>query len=194
MCQFKSAILLKDRVYFSNKTESHIEMLEELKIADTQRNAETKFVRVELIPKENDAFSDINSWKFVVDQDILPNWFVKEYDESRMREAVKVWAKSHIFISVDDLQLSNGIFYLKDCKNARFVNSTSKHWGNSTSKHHDNSTSEHWDNSIAYIPEYSSVKYESIVLMENSTLKDSRSKTIYQSGRWNLVLVNKKEG
>jgi len=46
MCKFKSAILLKDRVYISKISESHTTMLEELKIEDNKRNTEIKFVRV----------------------------------------------------------------------------------------------------------------------------------------------------
>jgi hypothetical protein len=253
MCQFKSAIILKDHVYISKVSESHTTMLEELKIEDNQRNAEKRFVRAELVPLNNDVFSDIDTWKFVVDQDIIPEWFVKEYEETRIREAVKLWAKDHIFIGVDDLRLSEGMFYLKDCKNSHcsnttsehygnatsehydnatskhYSNATSKHWGNTTSEHYDNATSKHYSNatskhwgnttsehydnatskhcsnttskhygnatskhwgfSVSCLPEYSSVEHESIILMENSTLKDCKEKTIYQSGDWKLVLV-----
>jgi hypothetical protein len=256
MCKVKSGIILKDRV-FVPEYNHHTNMLEELKIEDSIKNAEKIFVRAELYPKNDDIFSSVDTWIFNVDQDVIPDWFVKEYEEQRMREAVNKWHEKHVFIGVDNLKLSNGTFYIKDCKNAHFSNSTSEHYGNSTSKHYDNSTSEHygnstsehydnstskhygnstsehydnstskhydnstskhydnstsehygnstskhysnstsehWDNSTSILTEYSNNNKENIVLSDNSTLKDCKSKTIYQSGDWKLVLIDKEK-
>lgn len=49
MCQLKSCLVLKDRIYCPDY-DSHDRMLKELQIADTIQNAETLFVRVELTP------------------------------------------------------------------------------------------------------------------------------------------------
>ena len=117
MCRFKSGILLKDRVYISDG-DSHSDMLEELGIADTWQNAERVFVRAELYPEDGDVFSPIDQWKWNVDQDILPEWYVEEYEKQRFVEAVKKWAEQHIIISQDGLKLTTGkSYYLKDCKN-----------------------------------------------------------------------------
>ena len=117
MCRFKSGILLKDRVYIGDG-DSHSDMLEELGIADTRQNAERVFVRAELYPEDGDAFSPIDQWKWNVDQDILPEWYVEEYEKQRFVEAVKKWAEQHIIISQDGLKLTTGkSYYLKDCKN-----------------------------------------------------------------------------
>jgi len=148
MCKLKSGIILKDRIFIPDY-DSHTKMLEELNIEDNVKNANNLFVRAELYPEDGNIFFDVENWCFCVDQDIIPDWFVKEYEVKRMKEEVKKWYKEHIFINVDDLELSNGNFYLKDCKNAHFNNSTSKHYGNSTSEHYDNSTSEHYDNSTS---------------------------------------------
>ena len=89
MCRFKSGIILKERL----------------------------FIRAELVPKDGNVFSDINNWVFIVDQDILPDWYVKDYDKQRMVEAVKEWAKNHIHIGVDNLEITSGNgHYIKDCK------------------------------------------------------------------------------
>ena len=80
MCQTKSGIILKDRIFLPDY-DSHGKMLEELKIADTRENAERLFVRAELVPPAGDVFSDISTWIFRVDQDILPEWFVAECEE-----------------------------------------------------------------------------------------------------------------
>ena len=110
MCKLKSAIILKDRVFVPDY-DSHDEMLKELGIKDTRKNAEKLFVRAELSPKTDSiegAFTDVDSWVFTVDQDILPEWYVREVDEQRMREAVKEWAKTHIFVGVNGLNISSG--------------------------------------------------------------------------------------
>ena len=116
MCRFKSGILLKDRVYISDG-DSHSDMLEELGIKDTQQNAERVFVRAELYPEDGDVFSPIDQWRWNVDQDILPDWYVEEYEKQRFAEAVKKWAEQHILIGKNGLKLTTGRnYYLKDCK------------------------------------------------------------------------------
>ena len=117
MCKLKSAIILKDKIFMPDY-DSHSEMLEELKITDDYFNASKVFVRAELVPENGDVFSDIDGWKFSVDQDITPEWFdEKDYTE-RMRKAVKEWAKTHIFIGQNELKISHGEnIFTKDCKN-----------------------------------------------------------------------------
>ena len=117
MCKLKSAIILKDRIFMPDY-DSHSEMLEELKITDDYFNASKVFVRAELVPENRDVFSDIDGWKFSVDQDITPEWFDEKDCTERMRKAVKEWAKTHIFIGQNDLKISHGEnIFIKDCKN-----------------------------------------------------------------------------
>ncbi len=132
MCKLKSAIILKDRVFIPDYN-SHSKMLDELKIKDTRTNAERLFVRAELYPKNDDVFSDIDTWIFNVDQDIRPEWFVEEVDKERMITAVKEWAKEHIYVGADNIKIENvkGL-YLKDCKNVEITNSTVRAYGSST--------------------------------------------------------------
>ena len=119
MCQMKSAILLKDRVFMPDY-DSHGKMLEELKIKDTRENAERLFVRAELTPPDGDVFRDLSEWKFHVDQDILPEWYVAEVDEKRMREELRIWAKEHIHVNCDGLTLHSGAgHYIKGGKDIR---------------------------------------------------------------------------
>ena len=116
MCRFKSGIILKDRVFIP-EYDSHQKMLDELGIEDNSQNAKRLFIRAELVPRDGNVFSDINNWVFIVDQDILPDWYVKDYDKQRMVEAVKEWAKNHIHIGVDNLEITSGEnHYIKDCK------------------------------------------------------------------------------
>ena len=136
MCKLKSAIILKDRVFISDH-DSHSKMLEELGITDDYINASKVFVRAELVPADGDVFSDIDSWEFSVDQDITPEWFDKKDCAERMRNAVKEWAKTHIFVGQNYLKISHGEnIFIKDCKNVNIcVNATVKYiCGNTTVK------------------------------------------------------------
>lgn len=125
MCKLKSALILKNRIFMPDY-DSHSDMLKELGMEDDYLNASNTFVRAELSPKYGDPFSDIDTWEFHVDQDITPDWFDNTKAESEMRDAVKEWAKTHIFIGVDGLSLTDGAgYYIKDCKNVEISGSAS---------------------------------------------------------------------
>lgn len=173
MCKLKSAIILKDRIFMPDY-DSHSKMLEELKITDDYINASKVFVRAELVPENGDAFSDIDNWKFSVDQDITPEWFDEKDCAERMRNTVKEWAKTHIFIGQNDLKISHGEnIFIKDCKNVNICNNaTVKNiYGNAT---------------VISSPYAEWRKSTSLVITDNATFKDCYTKTIYQSGGWKL--------
>ena len=137
MCKLKSAIILKAKIFMPDY-DSHSEMLEELGITDDYINASKVFVRAELSPEDGDVFSDINGWKFSVDQDITPEWFDEKDCAERMRNTVKEWAKTHIFVGQNDLKISHvENIFIKDCKNVDIRdNATVKNiYGNATVKY-----------------------------------------------------------
>ena len=184
MCQMKSGLILKDRIFIPDY-DSHTDMLEELGIEDNQRNAETLFVRAELYPKNGDVFSPIDTWIYHVDQDILPDWYVEKFDEERVRKAVKEWAKDRIHIGVDGLKISSGAnHYIKDCKDIEICDSA-------TVKRICGSATVEKASGFATIisSEYGWNNKDKIILSENSTFKDNQTKTIWQSGDWTLKLV-----
>ena len=144
MCRLKSGIILKDRVYIPDH-DGHQEMLAELKIEDTRENAERLFVRAELYPRDNDIFTDPDTWIYRVEQDILPDWYVAEADEARMREAVKTWYAAHVHIGEDNLTVNGGRHWIKGGQNISICgNATVKRiCGNATVKYiSDNATVE----------------------------------------------------
>lgn len=205
MCKLKSGIILKDSVFVPNY-DSHTNMLEELKIEDTRKNAERLFVRAEFYPNE-DIFSDVNKWTYHVDQDILPEWYVEEVDKDRFIKAVKEWRKKHVLVGVDGITLSDGdTYYIKDCKNVVVKNgstvkayntstvyayntSTVYAYDTSTVEAYDTSTVEAYNNSTVVIIAFSSNRKDNIKLSNNATLKDCKTKTIYQSGDWKFEKV-----
>ena len=136
MCKLKSAIILKDRIFMPDY-DSHSKMLEELGITDDYINASKVFVRAELSPENGDVFSDIDGWEFSVDQDITPEWFDEKDCAERMRNTVKEWANTHIFIGQNDLKISHGEnIFIKDCNNVKICgNATVKNiYGKATVK------------------------------------------------------------
>lgn len=154
MCKLKSAIILEDRVFIPDY-DSHSQMLAELGIKDTQENAERLFVRAELSPQNGDVFSPVDEWVFTVDQDILPNWFVSEYEKQRMVNAVKLWAKDRIHMGVDELSINTGrAHYIKDCKNVYIDGNATvgRIIGNATVRHISGSAT------VEYISENAKVK------------------------------------
>ena len=213
MCKLKSAIILKDSVFIPNY-DSHSKMLEELQIEDTKNNAERLFVRAELYPENGDVFSPIDQWKFNVDQDIVPDWYVAGYDEERMRNAVKEWAKNRIHIGENNITINCGSnHYIKDCKNVTVCGSASisKVYGSaSISKVCDSaSISEVCDSaSISYVYDSASISEvygsavisssqygwenkEKLIVSGNATFKDNQTKTIRQAGDWKIEILNK---
>lgn len=99
MCQLKSCLVLKDRVFCPDYN-SHQQMLEELGIKDDYLHASKTFVRVELTPPNDNTRSliePLNKWRLRVDQDITPEWWDEKADRQRVEEAVEIWRKGHVF-------------------------------------------------------------------------------------------------
>ena len=158
-------------------------MLEELNIEDTRANAERLFVRAELSPKNGDVFTPVDEWVFKVDQDIRPDWFVENYEKTRMRDAVKEWAKEHIHIGVNGLKISSGSnHYIKDCKDVEVC-------GNSTIEYVcGNSTIENvcGNSTIEYVYGNSTIKN----VRENSTIKNVYGNSTIENVCGNSTIEN----
>ena len=206
MCRFKSMILLKDSVFIPDY-DHHQDMLAELKIEDNRKNAERLFVRVELSPTNGDVFSDISTWEYKADQDILPSWYIEEVEKKRATEAVKEWARTHIFVGQNNLELKEGgHYYIKDCKNVTICDSatveacdsaTVKACDSATVKACDSATVEAWGSATVEAWGSATVfnslyctwrNKDTIILCDNATFKDNDTKTIYQAGNWKLVI------
>ena len=137
MCKLKSGLLFKNGVFVPDY-DSHDKMLKEKGIEDTEANRIAgKFVRFELSPENGDPFVPIDMWVFKIDQDELPEWIKSDPEkyEAMARAAVKEWAEKHIFIGIDELNLTDGSgYYLKDCTNVTLSGSSTVQnmWGSST--------------------------------------------------------------
>ena len=97
MCQLKSCLVLKDRVFCPDYN-SHQSMLEELGIKDNYLHADKTFVRVEFTPPNNKSLIEpLDRWTLKVDQDVIPEWWDEKADRQRVEEAVETWRKGHVF-------------------------------------------------------------------------------------------------
>lgn len=139
MCQMKSCLVLKNRV-FCPAYDSHQDMLEELGIEDNETNAMKTFVRVELIPPEapvsyfNDKYftslqAPLSEWKLVVDQDILPDWWESAIYRPAIEEKVQEWLNKYVLINQKEKTIvGNGHkdkYYLYNCKYISLTNTNS---------------------------------------------------------------------
>ena len=127
MCRFKSGIILKHKVVLAPAdNDSHGDLLDSLGIKDTYFGASEKFVRAELVP-ENDEFwispeEHPEKWRFIVDQDIVPEWFDKDVSEKQFRESVIEWWKQHVLIDQKIEKLNSGYYMLSRCEVKRLCN------------------------------------------------------------------------
>ena len=121
MCQFKSGVILKNRIVIApGENDSHSDLLESLGIEDDYLGASKKFVRAELVPKNDEWWvspeEHPDKWVFIVDQDITPDWFDKEEHEKIFREAVCDWWKEHVLVDQKIDELNSGFYRLKRCE------------------------------------------------------------------------------
>ena len=127
MCQFKSGIILKNKIVVApGKDDSHSSLLESLGIQDDYIGASKTFVRAELVPKNNEWWispeEHPEKWAFVVDQDIVPDWFCREESEKEFRAAVCEWWKSHVLVDQKLEKLESGYYKLKRCEVKKLLN------------------------------------------------------------------------
>ena len=143
MCRFKSGIIFKTRcVVAPEENDSHSDLLHELNIEDTYTNASRVFVRAELVPANNEWWTDPDGWEFVVDQDVTPDWYDTDpgkYEEE-FRQAVKAWWGEHVLVDKKIDELSSGYYRLKRCEVKKLLNDVKVYLDNSTVR-------EMWDNS-----------------------------------------------
>jgi len=117
MCQFKSAIVLKNGdVIHSDWTDSHEDLIDMLELSDKGGEG---FVRVEFVPDEN-KYSDPKSYQLKIDQNDTPGWWteiVAERTSDYLREVIK-----RMIIKSDKKCLVGGSYILDGANIGRCVN------------------------------------------------------------------------
>ena len=124
MCQLKSCLVLKDRVYCPDY-DSHQDMLDKLVIKDDYLCASKTFVRVELLPPDGvqSLMDPLDKWTLKVDQDVTPEWWDEKADRQRVEEAVEAWRREHVFADGEHIVKAGKVYAcgratVKACDNA----------------------------------------------------------------------------
>lgn len=147
MCQLKSCLVLKDRV-FCPDYDSHQSMLEELGIKDDYLHANKTFVRVEFIPPAGvrSLMEPLDKWTLNVDQDIMPEWWNEKFDRPRVEKAIEIWRKEHVFVEGEHIVENEEIYALGNAKVRAFRNAMIKAYNNAMVEAWINATVEVYDN------------------------------------------------
>ena len=194
MCQLKSCLVLKDRVYCPDY-DSHQDMLDKLGIKDDYLGASKTFVRVELTPPDGmrSLMEPLDRWTLKVDQDVTPEWWDEKADRQRVEEAVEVWRREHVFAEGEH-SISTGIVYalssarVEACGSARveaYESATVKACGSATVEAYGSATVKAWDS--ATVEAYGSARVEAygsarVEAYGSATVKACGSATVEACG------------
>ena len=166
MCQLKSCLVLKDRVYCPDY-DSHQDMLDKLGIKDDYLGASKTFVRVELTPPDGvkSLMEPLDRWTLKVDQDVTPEWWDEKADRQRVEEAVEAWRGGHVFAEGEH-SISAGIVYA-------LSSATVKAYGSATVTAHDSATVTAYDNTT--VKAYNGA---TVIAWSSATVKACDSATV----------------
>ena len=115
MCQFKSFVINKQgKVFHLLDDNSHNNIKEHFKLHEGANHLKPNLVSCEIIPKDSDVFNqDLDNWKLVIDQDIVPDWLDNEQArELGIRVLKETWDKRFAFGYVEKFDDKNGIYYI----------------------------------------------------------------------------------
>ena len=191
MCKFKSGIILKNMIVIAEgSNDSHSDLLESLGIDDTYENAVRKFVRVELVPPNNEWWTNPDSWNINIDQDVKPDWFNEDPERyiAEFKEKVKEWWTNHVLIDKAIDELSNGYYRLKRCEVKRLLNDVQVMCDSSTvQRMYDSSTVQEMYDSSTVQEMYDSSTVQR--MYDSSCARDYSNCKFYISGDTKLEVV-----
>ena len=135
MCQLKSCLVLKDRVYCPDY-DHHQNMLEKLGIKDDYLGASKTFVRVELLPPDGveSLMEPLDKWTLRVDQDVTPEWWDADADRPRVEKAVEAWRGEHVFTEGKHIVKAGKVYAFDSVTVTAFDSATVKACGSATVK------------------------------------------------------------
>jgi hypothetical protein len=88
MCKFASFVLTKDREFYIDGEDSHSSIIQKFDLHEHGARG-ANIVKVEITPIDRiKKWPNLKAWKFVVDQDILPDWHDAATTERRTRVAL----------------------------------------------------------------------------------------------------------
>ena len=88
MCKFASFILTKGEEFWSEKIDSHEDIIRENNLYEDGAHG-PNILRVEISPTDKiKVWPSLKAWRYRVDQDIMPEWFDAAECEKRTRSAL----------------------------------------------------------------------------------------------------------
>ena len=89
MCKFASFVLTKNQEFYIDGDDSHSTVIHKLHLHEMGARG-ANIVKVEITPTDKiKKWPSLKVWKFVVDQDILPDWHDAATTEKRTRAALE---------------------------------------------------------------------------------------------------------
>ena len=187
MCQLKSCLVLKDRVYCPDY-DSHQDMLDKLGIKDDYLGASKTFVRVELTPPDGmiSLIEPLDRWTLKADQDVTPEWWDAEADRHRVEEAVEAWRREHVFTEGEHRVKAGAVYAYDSAKVEAWESATVKAFDSATVKAYNSATVEAYGS--ATVKAYDSAKVEAfdsatVTAFGRATVKSFDSATVTAFGR-----------
>ena len=127
MCQFKSGIVLKNKVLTMLEEDSHAEILKHFNIKDEMTPPD--FVKVELVPIDGDVVNGIHNlnfktWELKVDQDTIPDWWEasKKWAEKEMMKALKETVKKRCVLRNQKIkEIKDGERWILVCGHVDYI-------------------------------------------------------------------------
>ena len=98
MCRPATFIITKNQVLWSLKDESHEVIIKENNLKDEHN---ITFVRVEIVPRDDNYLLPFSQWIYHLDQDLLPDWYNVKEAEKRARKQLPKWRKAKVVVSYD---------------------------------------------------------------------------------------------
>ena len=174
MCQLKSCLVIKDRVYCPDY-DSHQDMLDKLGIKDDYLGASKTFVRVELTPPDGvkSLMEPLSRWTLKVDQDVTPDWWDEKADRQRVEEAVEAWRKEHVFTEGEHVVKAGKVYAYNSATVTAYKNATVRACDNATVRACDRATVEAYGS--ATVEAYNSATVEAC---DNATVRACGSATV----------------
>ena len=132
MCNFKSAIVLKNKVFMPFDYDAHEQMIKELGLDD--KTSSPDFVRVEIIPIDGNIFNhNLNNWQLKVDQDFKPEWFSEKFAKKELRKALPKLFAERFLIDRKLKEIKEGRWFLKNGKVDNLLGNSliERMWGSS---------------------------------------------------------------
>jgi hypothetical protein len=155
MCEPASFVLTKDAVFWSRRSDSHEDIIDEFKLhADGDRGP--NIVRVEITPPNGDMRKPLVEWHYRLDQRDYPKWYSEEDTEKRARIALQEWFDAKVIV-VGERDVRDQQAYAYNSTVTARENSTVSAWGNSTVSARENSTVTARENSTVTARENSTV-------------------------------------